>query len=113
MIDDGAAAAARAAAQELATKYGSRLVVDVEARIHADGERRASRQFVDPVAVGALIVAIAQFGYQVYTDRKSKGQRPARETIAQAIRIERREHGDLSDTETEIIEIVSAKIVGD
>ena len=113
MIDDGAATAAREAAQELATKYGSRLVADVEAQIYADGVRQTPGQFVDPVAVGALIVAVAQFGYQVYTDRKKKGQRPTRETIAQAIRIERRGHSDLTDGETEVIEIVSAKIVED
>ena len=116
MIDDVVAGAARAAAAELVPRYGSRLAADVEAAIHADGghqaqERKAPGQYFDPIALGALIVAIAQFGYQVYTDRKKKGQQPASEAIARAIRIERRRHSDLGGEEAEVIDIVSAKII--
>jgi uncharacterized membrane protein YebE (DUF533 family) len=98
----------------LAPKHGSGLTAAVEAAIHADSgrhEQKTAGQYIDPIAVGALIVAIAQFGYQVYTDRKNKGQQPTREAIAQAIRIERREHSELTGEETEIIEIISAKII--
>jgi len=101
----------------LVPRFGSRLAADTEAAIHADSEQRAqeqkaSGQYLDPVALGALIVAIGQVGYQVYTERKSKGQHPTRETIAQAIPIERRRHGDLSGEEAaEIIDISSAKII--
>lgn len=91
-------------------------MAEAEAAIHAGGEQQAGErsapdQYFDPVALGALIVAIAQFGYQIYTDRKNKGQHPTREAIAQAIRIERRKHGDLTGEQAEVIDIVSAKIV--
>ncbi|HEX4833957.1 MAG TPA: hypothetical protein VH478_23025 [Trebonia sp.] len=87
-------------------------MAEVEAAIGADGGEEVSRgQYFDPVAVGALIVAIAQFGYQVYTDRRSQGQKPTRESIAQAIRVERRKHSDLTGDETEVIEIVARQII--
>jgi hypothetical protein len=114
VIDDAVAGVARVAARELAPRHGSRLAADVEVVIHADGEhqeQKAPGQYLDPVALGALIVSIAQFGYQVYTDRKNKGQQPTCEAIAQAIRIERRKHSDLTGEETEIIDIISAKII--
>ncbi len=116
MIDDKVAEVARAVAGQLAPRYGPRLTAYVEAAIHADDghqgqEEKAPGQFVDPISLGALIVALAQFGYQVYTDHKKKGQQPTRETIAQATRIERRKHSDLTGEETEVIDIISAKII--
>ena len=112
-MNDEVAGVARAVAGELAPRHGPRLTAAVEAAIHADGdqEQKAPGQYIDPVALGALIVAIAQFAYQVYTDRKKKGQEPTRESVAQATRIERRKHSDLTGEETEIIDIISAKIV--
>lgn len=98
----------------MAPGHGPRLTAAVEAAIHADGghqEQKTSDQYIDPIALGALIVAIAQFGYQVYTDRKGKGQQTTREAIAQAIRIERRKHSELTGEETEVIDIVSAKVI--
>jgi hypothetical protein len=89
VIDDTAAEAALAAAEGLVPRYGPRLTADVGARIYADGGpagQTVPDQYVDPIALGAVIVAIAQSGYQVYTDRKKNGQQPAREEIAQAIR---------------------------
>ena len=116
MINEEVAGVARAAAGELAPRYGPRLTAYVEAAIHADEGhqdpgQKAPGQYVDPIALGALIVAIAQFGYQVYTDHKKKGQQPTREQIAQAMRIERPKHSDLTGEETEVIDIISAKII--
>jgi hypothetical protein len=64
-----------------------------------------------PVTLGALIVAIAQFGYQVYTDRKKKAKSQPARPIAQALRIERRKHTDRTGEEAEVIDIVKAKII--
>jgi hypothetical protein len=116
MIDDVAAEAARAASAELGPQYGPRLEAEVETAIYANGadpagERKAPDQYFDPVALGALIVSIAQFGYQVYKDQKKKGHRSTRDDIAQAIRIQRRKRTDLTGEEIELIEIVSAKII--
>jgi hypothetical protein len=115
MIDDVAAEAARATSAELGPQYGPRLEAEVEAAIYANGadpaEERKADQYFDPVALGALIVSITQFGYQVYKDQKKKGHRSTRDDIAQAIRIERRKRTDLTGEEIELIDIVSAKII--
>jgi hypothetical protein len=114
VVSNAVAAVARAAAGKMAPRHGPRLTAAVEAAIHADGghqEQKTPGQYIDPIALGALIVAIAQFGYQVYTDRKDRGQQPTREAIAQAIRIERRKHSELTGEETEVIDIVSAKVI--
>jgi hypothetical protein len=100
---------------ELVPRYGSRLAADIDSAIHASARQQAQEegtpgQYLDPVALGALIVAITQFGYQVYKDRKKNGQRPTREEIAQVMRIKRCSTG-LSGGEAEVIDIVSAKII--
>jgi hypothetical protein len=114
VVSNAVAAVARAAAGEMTPRHGPRLAAAVEAAIHADGghqEQKTPGLYIDPIALGALLVAIAQFGYQVYTDRKDRGQQPTREAIAQAIRIERRKHSELTGEETEVIDIVSAKVI--
>lgn len=111
MIDDVTAAVARAAAEELVPQYGSRLAVDVENAISMGDGRRPGEQYFDPVALGALIVAIAQFGYQVYSDQRKKGQRPTREAITESVRIEHHRGGDLTAEETAVIEIVVTKMI--
>lgn len=116
MIGDTAAGVARAAAGELSPRYGPELAADVETAIYEDGrhqvaERTPPDQFVDPIALGALIVSITQLGYQIYSDHKKKGQPPTREVIARVIRIERRKHGDLTAEEAEIIDMVSGIII--
>ena len=106
MTDNVVAAVARATAAELAPQYGSRLRVEVENALEGNGGHPG--QYLDPLALGALIVAITQFGYQVYSDRAKSGSRPTRETLTQALRIERR---DPTGAEQEIIEVVSTKII--
>jgi hypothetical protein len=101
---------------ELAAQYGPWLTAEVETRIYNDGrqqapERAAPDRYIDPIALSALIVAVAQLGYQVYSDQRKKGHQPDRDAIAQPIRIERRKHGDLTEEEAEVIDIVSAKII--
>jgi hypothetical protein len=109
--DDAIAAAARAAARELAPQYGARLEADVEAALYSAGESRPPSQFFDPVALGSLIVAAAALAYQVYRDRKKDGEKPSKETVARAVRIERRRYSDLTAAEEKVIEIVSAEVV--
>jgi hypothetical protein len=114
VVNNAVAAVARATAAEMAPSHGPRLTAAVEAAIQADDghpEHKTPGQYIDPIALGALIVSIAQFGYQVYTDRKDRGQPPTREAIAQAIRIERRKHSELTGEETEVIDIISAKVI--
>lgn len=105
------AEAARAAAQQLIPQYGPRVTAEVEAALYAPGEPGPPQQYFDPVAIGALILAVAQFAYQVYSDRKKKGEKPTRDTVARAVRVEWRKETDLSAGAEKVIEIVSAEIV--
>jgi hypothetical protein len=104
------AEAARAAARQLAARYGPRVEAEVEATLYAE-EEGPPPQFVDPVAVGGLIVAIATLAYQIYSDHKKQGEKPTRDAIERRVRVERRREVDLTAAEEKIIEIVSAEIV--
>ena len=68
-IPDGAATAARAAAQRLAADYGPALPQHVEAALHAPAE--PPTRYVDPVAIGGLIVAVATLAWTVYHDLRT------------------------------------------
>jgi uncharacterized membrane protein YebE (DUF533 family) len=87
--------AARAAAAQLTTELGlPTLEVDVEEALYADGQGNPDRYF-DPVAIASLIVAAAQFAYQVYTDQKKKhGTKPSHEVVARQTRIHLQESGE-------------------
>jgi hypothetical protein len=111
MTDEVVAAAARAAARELAPQYGARVEADVEAALYSAGKSEPPPQFFDPIALGGLIVAIATLAYQVYSDRKKDGHKPSKDTVARAVRVERRKYSDLTAAEEKIIEIVSAEII--
>jgi hypothetical protein len=106
-------AAARAAgrlAGWLAPQYGAWLESDVEAVIYGDGAQLPG-QYVDPVALGSLLVSIAALGWQVYTDHVKRSERPAPDVLVQRIRAERRVERDLTDAEETIIEVVSIEVV--
>ena len=105
------AEAARAAAKQLVPEYGARVEAEVEAVLHGADSRKSSNQFIDPVAVGGLIVAIAQLAYQIYSDHKKKGEKPAKDVVERRVRVERRREVDLTAAEEKIIEIVSAEII--
>jgi hypothetical protein len=110
MVDKPVAVAARAAARQLTGLYGPRLEVDVEAALYG-GEAAPPEQYLDLVALGGLIVAVAQFAYQVYCDHKKDGRKPDREQVTRAVRIERRKYTDLTRAEEQIIEIVTTEVI--
>jgi hypothetical protein len=109
--DPAVAQAARAAARELAPQLGVEVEADVEAVLNGDADGEPPTQFVDPISAAILIVALAQLGYQIYSDRKKKGEKPTKDALAAGIRNERREEVDPTEAEKKIIEIVSAEIV--
>lgn len=110
VINESVAGTARAVAGELAPRYGARIRLDVEAAIQEGGEPKASGQYFDPIALGALILAVTQFAYQVRKDRQKKGHKASPDAIARAVRIERQKYSDLAGVEKEIIEIVSRRV---
>jgi hypothetical protein len=64
-MTDPVAHIARAAAAHLAAEHGPALPVDVEAALHARGSTPGPERYLDPVALGALIVSLA---WTIYTD---------------------------------------------
>src|SRR5438270_2798420 len=72
---------ARDAAERVAADYGPRLVPDVEAALYSAGTTRRPEQYLDPVSLAALLVAAAQFGWQVYQDHRKETAKPSREVV--------------------------------
>ncbi len=117
-LDSGAPAdgpvqrSARVAAQRLAEGYGSRLVPDVKAALYVFGSRQRSEQYLDPVALAALIVSAAQLAWTLYSDLKTKRPQPSREVLARRVRVELPEcQGVSSSDRARIIEVVAEEVV--
>lgn len=106
------ASVAVAAAEQLAAEFNlPRLPLDVEAAIRGGGAVEQPRQFVDPVALGSLVVSIAGLAWQVYCDKKQEGSKPTRETLTRFVRVQWRESSDLSGVEEKIIEVTAAEVI--
>jgi hypothetical protein len=105
--------AARATALHLAPEYGPGLVADVEDALQARGTAAPRPgQYVDPVSVGTLIVAIATLAWTVYTDLRNKTPEPAPEVVARQVRVQLRDQGGALPQEPDrITEIVVTEIV--
>ena len=98
---------ARAAAARLAAVHGSRLPVEVEAALHTRDEEGAPSRYIDPVAIGSLIVSIATLAWTVYNDLRKKTPDPSAQVLARTIRVELRDYGRLSPTERDqLIDVV-------
>jgi hypothetical protein len=70
---DPVAATARAAASILAAELGASARVEVEAALLArDSSPQRPTQYVDPVSLGGLIVAIATLAWTIYADRSKR-----------------------------------------
>jgi hypothetical protein len=102
-MTDPIGTAARAAAQRLTPEYGPGLAADVEAALHAQGSNQRPGQFLDPVSLGSLIVAIATLAWTVYSDVRKKTPDPAPGVVARYVRIELRKRNDTSQQETDLI----------
>jgi hypothetical protein len=106
------ASVAVAAARQLAAEFRlPRLPLDVEAAIRSGGALERPGQFVDPVALGSLVVSVAGLAWQVYRDKKKEGSKLTRDTLTRIVRVQRRESSDLSGAEEKIIEIVAAEVI--
>src|ERR1700728_2054059 len=73
---DPVAAAARAAARQLAPMYDLPLEAGVEEALLGARTEDSPTQYLDPISLGILIVAIATLAYQIYSDRKKNGGKP-------------------------------------
>jgi hypothetical protein len=111
-MDDPVEAVARAAAERLTPEYGPRLKPQVEAALYARGTERGPDQYIDPVALGSLIVSIATLAWTIYKDLRKKTPDPAPDAAARTLRVQLRQHTDGSPDSDKITEVVVAEIVG-
>jgi hypothetical protein len=106
-IGDGA----RAAAERLSAQYGPRLTMDVEAALYARGQEQRPEQFIDPISMAGLIVAIASLAWTVYTDLKNKKAQPSKDVVTRTVRIELRNRDDASKATPEITDVVVTEVL--
>jgi hypothetical protein len=111
-MTDPIAAAARAAAAQLAAEHGPGLAAEVEAALHTRDSDQRPGQYLDPVSLGTLIVAIAALAWTIYTDQRKKTPDPHPEAVARQVRIQLRQHGQTSPHNTgQITEIVVTELL--
>jgi hypothetical protein len=103
--------AARAAAERLADEYGPGLGADVEAALYARGMAERPGQYLDPLSLGTLIVAIATLAWTIYTDLRKKTSQPSPDVVTRQVRVELRKQGSAKQQEADrIAEIVVIEI---
>ena len=105
-VDGPVARNARAAAQLLAPGPGSSLTADVEAALH-NRTSAPLEQYIDPISLGALIVAVADLAWTIYTDLKAQTPLPSPQVITRRIRIELNDSAPIEPTERDhVIDVV-------
>lgn len=109
-MSDPIAIVARAAAQQLEAEAGPGLVTEVEAVLATRESPSAPPQYVDPVALATLIVAIASLAWTVYTDLKERAAKPSAEVVARTVRVTRRDQGQ-ADAPDHIVEVVVTEAI--
>lgn len=83
---DPIAATARTVAHQLTDQYGPHLPADVEAALQTNGDR-SPQQYLDPVSLGGLIVAVATLAWAAYQDLKKSTPQPPPTVITRTIRL--------------------------
>ena len=109
-MNDPVGSAARAAAQQLQAEAGLGLMAEVEAVLATRESPSAPPQYVDPVALASLIVAIASLAWTVYTDLRKRTAQPAAEVVARTVRVTRRDQGR-TDAPDHIVEVVVTETI--
>ena len=104
-MNDPVVAGARAAAERLSATHGPRLLADVEAELHSREADRRPDQFVDPIALGSLIVAVATLAWTVYKDLRSKdpAAAPSPQVVTRTVTTQLRRSRTLTREDIEIV----------
>jgi hypothetical protein len=108
-VNDPIGTAARAAAQRLETEGRPGLAAEVEAALAARDSTAPPSQYVDPVSLAILIVAVATLAWTVYTDLKKRTAEPAPEVVARSVRVRLRDSGHTAPDE--VVEVVVTETV--
>ncbi|MFE7558633.1 hypothetical protein [Kitasatospora sp. NPDC057500] len=87
-MTDPIEAGARAAAQRLTTPRTPSLPIDVEAALHARGATTRPGRYLDPIALGSLVVAAATLAWGVYKDLRKQTPDPSPEVVTRTVRVQ-------------------------
>ena len=116
-MDTSAPDVARRAASRLAAEFGPTLPALTERVLVEDGEPRRMRSydFGTGIAVAALLVSAAQFGWQIYRDLKSDREADGKQKVqvlVRRIRLSLTEPSDLTPQQRDrLLEVVAEEIV--
>lgn len=98
--------AARSAGARLAAEYGASVSPQVE-RALSRRHDSSPPQYVDPVAIGSLIVSAATLAWTIYRDLKSRAPRPSRDVVARTLRVQVGDPAGLEPSQRDrVIEVV-------
>jgi hypothetical protein len=109
-MNDRIAIVARAAAQQLESDAGPGLVAEVEAALATRESPSAPAQYVDPVALASLIVAIASLAWTVYNDLKQRTAKPSAEAVERTVRVARRDQGH-ADAPDHVVQVIVTQAI--
>ena len=90
-MTDPIPAGARAAAQRLAPQHGPRLLTAVETALQTRDTPTPPDTYLDPVALGSLIVSAATLAWTVYTNLRTKTPNPSPDVITRTVQLQLRE----------------------
>jgi hypothetical protein len=113
---DPVAVASRAVAARLAPEYDYDLVAATQNALIKRQPGQRPQQYIDPVSVGSLIVAVATLAWTVYTDQRKKNPDASDNALESTIRVECRKvrrlssRSDETSAETEITEYIATEI---
>jgi hypothetical protein len=105
MASDHVAEIAWASTAVLTSEFGPSTEIEVAAALNAR-RRRDNTRYYDPVAIGSLIVSIAAFAWQVYTDHRNRESNSPREASEQVLRTEIRREFEITPAIVRITEVV-------
>lgn len=109
-MNDPIGVAARAAAQQLQAEAVPGLVAEVEAVLATRESPSAPPQYVDPVALASLIVAIASLAWTVYNDLRKRTAKPAAEVVARTVRVTRQDLGQAAAPD-HVVEVIVTETI--
>ena len=114
-MTDQISIAARASAERLVPQYGQGITADVEAALHSHGLNQRPEQYLDPISLGSLIVAIASLAWSIYSDQRKKTPEPSPDVIIRRVRVNSvniRRHNNIEDEiSNQITEIVVNEVI--